>query len=69
MIKPLLLLLLLLLPLLSLSLLNSHGCCKFFETGFRLTARGFLCTDTVITLSFAIQSMMVIELSEDQFSL
>ena len=68
MIKPLLLLLLLLLlPLLSLSLLNSHGCCKFFETGFRLTARGFLCTD--ITLSFAIQSMMVIELSGDQFSL
>ena len=69
--KPLLLLLmlllLLLLSLLSLSLFNSRCCCKFFETGFRLTARGFLFTD--ITLSFAIQSIMVIELSGAQFSL
>ena len=48
----LMLLLLLLLLLLSLSLFNSRCCCKFFETGFRLTARGFLFTD--ITLSFAI---------------
>ena len=60
--KPLLLLLML---LLLLSLFNSRCCCKFFETGFRLTARGFLFTD--ITLSFAIQSIMVIELSGDQF--
>ena len=41
--KPLLLLLMLLLLLLSLlSLFNSRCCCKFLETGFRLTARGFL---------------------------
>ena len=57
--KPLLLLLmlllLLLLSLLSLSLFNSRCCCKFVETGFRLTARGFLFTD--ITLSFAFQSI------------
>ena len=65
--KPLLLLLMLLLLLSLLSLFNSRCCCKFLETGFRLTARGFLFTD--ITLSFAIQSIMVIELSGAQFSL